>query len=211
MSTPSVHIQKISLRNRSTKKLAAWQINLEPPRQPLCAGFAASLNSFFLDTDLFLTHSHNTTDGHCEIETLGMLLERVQNVQTLKLHGNSLRPQADFLQCFRPSLPKLSRLFLFGITTSEQDLTEFLLNHRATLASLKLTLVSLTDSNPGQSTDSWYQVSREVSQKFPSLGEIDLACLAYCPGARPERSLDKTYLIAVEHAILNGTDIPQRT
>ncbi|KAF6233925.1 hypothetical protein HO173_007755 [Letharia columbiana] len=142
-----------------------------------------------------------------------MLLEGAQSLETLKLHGNAIHPQNDFLQCFRPSLPKLSRLSLFGITATEKHLIDTLLAYRATLARLDLVMVLLDDSKTGQWMGSWHQFLRRVPESLPHLRDIRLRSLYHRvlgPRARGSQGgLEPLYLKAVEHAINNGTNIPQ--
>ncbi len=210
LANSDVHIQRLSLRSRG------WQRILLSRQEPPCGGLTA-LKTLFLDTSVFYNHLHSTADAHCNVTALGKLLEGAQNLQTLKLHENPCqRPQIDILQYFRPSLPKLSWLNLYGIAASEQDLIDFLLAFRATLAILYLGQVSLAGGNTGQLMGSWHQVFRRVSGEFLYLNKIRLRSLHYLESG-PQRwrrsrvKLESAYLKSIEHAILKGTDIPQST
>ncbi len=207
LANSDVHIQRFSLRTRG------WQRILLSRQEPPCGGLTA-LKTLFLDTSIFYNHLHSTADLHCNVKALGMLLEGAQNLQTLKLHENPCqRLRTDVLQCFRPSLPKLSWLSLYGITASEQDLVDFLLAFRATLAILHLGQVSLADGNTGQLMGSWDQVFHIVSGEFPCLKKVRLRSLHYRESGphrrrRSRGTLEWTYLESVEHAISKGTEIP---
>lgn len=168
----------------------------------------------FLESSVLFRHSHCRADGYCDAKALAVLLEEAQSLQTLKLYGED--GDKDFLQCFRPSLPKLSELCLFGVTTTEQNLIDTLLAYRTTLARLDLKMVALA---VGQSSGSWHQFFRRVPESLPCLLEICLRSLHYIEQpAWPafgflwfQHKLEPPYLKAVEHAIMNGTDIPEPT
>ena len=190
------------------------QRGLQTRREPYCAKFLASLKEVDLDTDFFCGHSDCTSDGQCEANAFGMLLEVAQNVQTLKVRGGLSGHRLDILRCFHPSLPKLTRLSLIGIVAADQNLIDFVSAFRATLTTLAIEYVSLVVSYTGQPIKSWHQVFRRVSRNFPCLVKIRLTALDYgVPGSLLHLSsvstLDWKYLRDVEHAILSGTDIPQ--
>lgn len=208
LNTPAmsgVHIRKLSLINIS---VSVWHRALQLRQEPYCAGLT-TVKSIYLDDLVFFRHLHHTADGHCEVKALGMFLEAAQSLQTLKLHGKlgGFSPN-DFLQCFRPSLPKLSRLSLSANTATERSLIDTLMTYRATLARLNISLVELIDGNTG----SWHQFFRRVPESLPCLFDVRLRSLYACvPGPRGRWSLYRSeppYLKAVEHAILTGTDIP---
>lgn len=216
LANSGVHLQKLSITSISAN---VWLRGLQLLREPYRTGLT-TLKTVFLESSGFFRHLHGTPDGHCGIKALAMLLEEAQSLQTLKLHekeNEQSRTQNDFLQCFRPSLPKLSRLSLHGITATEQNLIDTLLAYRATLARLDLTMVSMADSNTGQSTGSWYQFFRRVPESLPCLLDIRLRGLYYSVPMLGTRrrcyrgKLEAPYLKAVEHAVINAIDIPQPT
>ena len=205
-----VRIRNLSLTSIST---SVFQRAIQFRQEPYYAGLTV-VKRVVLDISVFSTHLDHTADGHCEIEALGIFLEGAQNLQILKLHGNlGGFSRNDFLQCFRPSLPKLSELSISCITVTEQDLIDTLMTYRATLAKLDINVVELADSNTGQPMGSWHQFFCRVPESLPFLCKVRLRHLYTCePGPRGRWTSDRfdtPYLKAVEHAILNGTEIPQ--
>lgn len=200
LASSEVYIRKLSLTTFCT---SVWQRGIQLSPEPYCAGLRR-LNTICLDTPVFFRHLHSTVDRQGEVKALGMLLEGAQSLQTLKLHGNAVHPKNDFLQ---------SRLSLLGITATEKHLIDTLLAYRATLARLDLVMVSLDDSKTGQSIGSWHQFLRRVPESLPHLRDIRLRSLYHRvrgPRARGSQGrLEPLYLKAVEHAINNGTNIPQ--
>lgn len=212
LATSGVHIRKLSLWEIN---LSVWQSGLQLRREPYCVGLK-TLTTFLLETFVFFPQLDSTADGTSEVRALGMLLEGAQSLQTLNLHGYpSDHSRIDLLHCFRPALPKLSKLSLFGITTTEQNLIETLQGFRATLTRLDLKFISLTDRNTGRPTCSWYQFFAKMPESLPHLLELHLRHLEYrVPGPRRRWSrskLESSYLKAVEHAIMSRTDMPQST
>ena len=102
LANSGVHIRKLDLMGIS---LGVLQKVLQPSREPYCPPLS-TLKSVFLDTTLISRQLHNTTDGHCELKALHMLLEEAQSLQTLKLDGimgwGCEKPRADILKFFRP-------------------------------------------------------------------------------------------------------------
>lgn len=212
LATSGVHVQKLSLWDIS---ISVWQSGLQLRPEAHCAA-TRTLKTIFLETSVVLRESNGTADGTSEAKALGMLLEGAHSLQTLRLYWNpSTHSRTDILPCFRPSLPKLSRLSLFRITTTEQNLIETLQGYRATLARLDLKFISLTDRNTGQPLCSWHHFFLKIPEILPHLLEIRLRNLEYQvlgPQGQWSRSkLESPCLKAVEHAIMYGTDMPQST
>lgn len=143
-----------------------------------------------------------------------MFLKGAQNLQTLRLHRKGIEYyRTDFLQSFRPSLPKLSRLDLHNISTTKQDLIETLLAYRATLTKLCPSQNVLIDGGTGQPMSSWYHFFRWVPKSIFCLLGFRLRHLEYClPGSYRRLftgRLELPYLKTVDHAVMNGIDIPQ--
>lgn len=121
LASSDIEIGELSLRGNKT---SVWPGVLQLRQESYCAGLTA-LKTITLESSCISGHLHNSANRHCEVKTLGLLLEEAHNLQTLTLHGEA-RPHilTDFLMCFRPSLPKLSNLCLFGIATSDQNLID---------------------------------------------------------------------------------------
>ena len=204
LATSDVHIRKLSIWNVS---VSIWQSGLQHRPEAHCAALR-TLKTLFLENSKEFSST-------ADVKTLGMLLERAQSLQTLKLHWNGNKfSQTDILQCFRPSLPRLSRLSLFDIRTTEKNLIETLQGYRATLTKLELVHISLTDRNTGPPFCSWHHFFRDMPEILPHLRKIHLRLLQYKIPRRGRWSrsqLESPYLEAVEHAIMNGTEMPQST
>ena len=217
LALPGVHIQNLSITGISA---GLWRRALQLPPPPYCAGLT-TLKTLVLESSVLFRHKHYGADGCCDAKALAIRLEEAQSLQTLELYGedgDASGYSSDFLQCFRPSLPKLSKLCLLGVTTTEQDLMDALLAYRTTLARLDLTRVSLADRNPEQLKGSWHQFFCRVPESLCFLLEIRLRSLRYTvpplfwpaiQGPWIQHTFERPYLKAVEHAIMNGTDIPQ--
>ena len=210
LASSDIEIGELSLRGIKT---SVWPGVLQLRQESYCAGLTA-LKTITLESSCISGHSHNSANRHCEVKTLGILLEGAHNLQTLTLHREA-RPHilTDFLMCFRPSLPKLSNLCLFGIATSDQNLIDTLLACRATLARLDLSAVRLAHGNTVRPTGSWHHFFCRVSESLPCLHDIRLAILQVWESEerRSWRTSDSRYLKAVKHAILGRTAIPQPT
>ena len=77
------------------------------------SGFKDPRTTIFLGSLECSKHLHNTAYENCDIKASGILLEELQNLQTLQVHQT-------------PS-GKLSSLSLFAITAAEEDLIDILL------------------------------------------------------------------------------------
>lgn len=206
LGNSGIHIRKLDLTNIS---LGILRRVLPLRREPYCAQLS-TLKSVFLDTSVIYKHRHNTADGHCRVKALGMLLEEAQNLQTLELNGlMRYRPRPYFLQCFRPSLPKLTTLSIFGMAATEQDLINTLIAY----PSLDLLRFELADGNYVQSKGSWPQFFRRVPETLPCLLENRLRdpsdCVRVSPSEVRRPSLQTLYIRYAELASSNRIDIPQ--
>ena len=111
-----VHIRNLEMTNID---LLVLRRVLRPRRGPYCAQLS-TLWSLSSDTSVISMHTSDTADGHCRAKTLGKILEEAQNLQTLEWNGMiHYQSRPYLLQCFRPSLPKLSTLSIFGMDATE--------------------------------------------------------------------------------------------
>ena len=87
----------------------------------------------------------------------------------------------DTLKLFRPSLPKLEHLEIYGGHATAHSLTSLLTRYIGSLRSLRLDMVSFIDQPPGQRPNSWLQMLLVFLSEKGSLARVTLTDLSYSP------------------------------
>ena len=112
------------------------------------------------------------------------------------------RTRCDFLEGFRPSLPKLEHLEICGGHTTEDSLTSLLTQFIGSLRGLRLDKVSLIDQPLGQQSTSWSQVLSIFLSEEGGLARITLTDLSYFhPDKRSKTWLTAQCLLSIQDAI----------
>ena len=134
-----------------------------------------------------------------------LCLERlVLNIGPHKTH-----PHCDFLEGFRPSLPKLEHLEIRGGHTTEYSLTSLLTQYIGSLRNLRLDMVSLIGQGPGQQSTSWLQMMSKFLSKDWNLVKFTLKDLSYFyPDGLSKTWLTAQFLLSVQDTISHKAALP---
>ena len=104
-----------------------------------------------------------------------LCLERlVLDIGLLTAHA-----RCEFLEGFRPSLPKLEHLEICGGHTTDYSLTSLLTQYIGSLRSLRLDMVSLINQSPGRQSTSWLHMLSIFLSEDWSLAKVTLTDLSY--------------------------------
>ena len=118
--------------------------------------------------------------------------------------------RCDFLEGFRPSLPKLEHLEIFGGHTTEYSLTSLLTQFIGSLRSLRLDMVSLINQPLGQQSTSWSQNLSIFLSEEGGLARITLTDLSYFhPDTWSKTWLTAQCLLSIQDAISHKAALPE--